>query len=57
MGQSERRIAALEGLVWITQDPEGLSRIAEASRPGILSVEEGMRAMLLRMTTTRRTSS
>ena len=49
VGQGERRVAALQGLVRIAKGPECHGRIAEAPCPGILPVEEGMRAVLLRI--------
>ena len=49
MGQGEGRLAALQGLVRIAQNPACLGGIAAAARPGILPVEKGMRAVLLRI--------
>ena len=49
VGQGERRLAALQGLVWIAKDPESPGRIAEASHPGSLPIQKGMPAVLLRI--------
>ena len=47
LGQGERLVAPLQGLVRIAKKPQGQGRIGEASHPGVMPVEEGMGAVLL----------
>jgi hypothetical protein len=45
--QGERLLTPLEGLIRIAMQPQGMGRIGEANYPGVLPVEEGVRAMSL----------
>ena len=47
LGQRDRLLASLEGLVRVAKIPQGQGRIVEGRRPRVLPVEEDMRAVLL----------
>ena len=48
-GQGERLVAPFEGLVWIAKRPQGRGRKSQGGYSGVKSIEEGMRAVLLRV--------
>ena len=47
LGQGERLVAPLQGLVRIAKKPQGQGCIGEASHPRVMPVQEGMGAVLL----------
>ena len=48
LGQRERLVTPLQGLVWIAQYPQGQAAIGEATHPEIIdAIEEGRAAVLL----------
>src|SRR5262245_42825434 len=49
LSQRETPLALLKGLVWIAQMPQGQGGVRVATHPRIRPIQEGMRAVLLRI--------
>jgi len=45
VGQSQRVVASLLGLVWITQKPQGIGRMGEAGHLGVIRVTKGAKLL------------